>query len=735
VKLARLRGMDRAEITGRAGQALRRWLERAGVAGVSRAGPHAVLAALTPEGEVGDIRARAKAGDADGAARALRDRFRTEAPRRFFPGAAERAAAASESPGGHAEEILAAADAVTAGRFDLLGYSSLRFGDPVDWQLDPVSGARAPLVHWSRIAFLDPREVGDSKVTWELSRHQWLVTLAQAYRLTGDERHAETALRALEAWLVANPPGMGINWASSLEAAIRIVSWSWMLVLLCDAEALSPRRFEAVLQATWIHASHVERHLSTYFSPNTHLTGEALGLFYAGVLFPELTRAARWRELGARLLASEIERQVYPDGVHFELSTCYQRYMVETAAHFLVLAGRNGIRVPPSVEERAVAMTDFLVSVRRPDGTVPQIGDADGGWLLPLARRQPEDMRGVFSVAAALWRRGAHAWAAGGPAAETLWMLGQQGAEAAAAVHPQPPPDRAIDVFPDGGYVVMRSGWDAEAHHLVFDAGPLGCPASAGHGHADLLAVQCSAYGETFLVDAGTGRYVDADGWRSYFRGTVAHSTVTLDGKSQARPTGPFSWEARPAARLLTWGDGPGVFAEGEHAAYSRPDDPVRHRRRVLFPFRRFWILIDDVEGGTAHAVELRFQFAAVPVFQEAGGWVRASGRRRGLRLRAFATRALALRVTEGGTEPREGWISAAYGRREPAPMAVYSAAGPLPLRMVTLVLPMESPEAPAPDVDVVAEGDRLVALEVGGSIVRLDSGPDPHARGARQNA
>jgi hypothetical protein len=725
--------MDRAEIAGRAGQAMFRWLERAGVSGGARARPHAVLGALLPDGEAGEIRGRARAGDVDGAVLALRDRFRAQAPRRFFAGAAESQAMSPESLGGHRDEILAAAEAVAAGRFDLLGYRGLSFGDPVEWQLDPVSGIRAPLVHWSRIAFLDPREVGDSKVTWELSRHQWLVGLAQAYRLTGDERHAEAALRALEAWLAGNPPGIGINWASSLEAAIRIMSWSWMLVLLRDAEALSPRRFESVLQATWIHASHVERHLSRYFSPNTHLTGEALGLFYAGVLFPELERASRWRELGARLLTSEIQRQVYPDGVHFELSTCYQRYMVETACHFLILAGRNGIAVPRAVEERAVAMTDFLVAVRRPDGTVPQIGDADGGWLTPLARRPPEDMRGVFSVAAALWGRAAHAWAAGGPAPETSWMLGREGVEAAAAVRPEPPLDRAVAVFPDAGYVVMRSGWDEEAHHLVFDAGPLGCPVSAGHGHADLLAIQCSAFGEAFLVDPGTGSYVDAGGWRSYFRGTLAHSAVTVDGQSQARPAGPFSWEERPAARLLAWREGPTPFAEGEHTAYSRPGDPIRHNRRVLFPFRRFWIVVDDVEGARTHDVELRFQFAAVPVFPEADGWVRARGRRRGLLLRAFATRSLVLRVSEGGTDPRQGWISAEYGRREAAPMAVYSAAGPLPLQVVTLILPMEDRDGPPPGVSVVKEGDRLIALQVEADVIPLD-GRDREALDTRRD-
>ena len=721
VRLERLRRLSAAEIAGRGWQAIRRWLDRTGVSGGAGARPHAVFAVLDTEGEVGKIRARARTGDLDGAARALRDRFRDHAPRRFFAGASGFEPAQADPLTGYREQVLAAAETVEAGRFDLLGFSGLSFGDPLDWHLDPVSGRRAPLVHWSRIGFLDPREVGDSKVAWELSRHQWLVLLAQAHRLTGDERHAEAAFRALEAWLRLNPPGIGINWASSLEAAMRILSWSWTLVLLRETEALSPSRFEAVLQAVWLHASHVERHLSRYFSPNTHLTGEALGLFYAGVLFPELKAAARWRDLGSRILGAEIQRQVYPDGVHFELSTCYQRYMAETAVHFLVLAEKNAIPVPGRVRERAVAMIDFLVAMRRPDGTVPQIGDADGGWLMPLARRRPEDMRGVFAIAAALWGRPAHAWAAGGPAPETLWMLGKAGLEAAAAVSASPPPDGPTTVFPDGGYVVMRSGWDEEAHQLIFDSGPLGCPISAGHGHADLLAIQCAAFGESIVVDPGTGSYSDADGWRSYFRGTLSHSTVTLDGESQAHPVGPFVWDRRPSARLVDCHrEGTIEIAEGVHEAYGRPAESVRHRRRVLFVDRRLWILVDDLEGARPHAVELRFQFAALPVQVEAESWVRARGHRRGLLLRALATRPLALRVTEGGNRPREGWISTAYGQREPAPMAVYSADGALPLRVVTLILPLEGPDDAAPEVRMVEEGDLVTALLVGSSVIPL---------------
>ena len=58
----------------------------------------------------------------------------------------------------------------------------------IDWHLDPVHGKRAPLDPWFKIPFLDFAVVGDHKVTWELNRHQHLVTLAKARLLSGDKK-------------------------------------------------------------------------------------------------------------------------------------------------------------------------------------------------------------------------------------------------------------------------------------------------------------------------------------------------------------------------------------------------------------------------------------------------------------------------------------------------------------------------------------------------------------------
>ena len=68
----------------------------------------------------------------------------------------------------------------------------------------------------------------------------------------------------------------------------------------------------------------------------------------------------------------------------------------------------------------------------------------------------------------------------------------------------------------------MRSRWNRDAHQMIVDVGPLGCPVSGGHGHADLLSIQCSIFGEPCLVDAGNYCYTPEAQWRDHFRSTAA---------------------------------------------------------------------------------------------------------------------------------------------------------------------------------------------------------------------
>ncbi len=453
-------------------------------------------------------------------------RLRTRTAPRSLPGLDEPVATAAAVCARCPEAvtaIIARAERIAAGRFDLMGHPDLSFGTPIDWQLDPTAGLRAPHVHWSRVPYLDAQLVGDHKVIWELNRHQWLVTLGQAYALTRDERWAQEIVSHLAHWLDANPPKLGINWASSLEVAFRAISWLCALRLIRTSAALTPTLYARLLESLHVHGRHLETYLSTYFSPNTHLTGEALGLFYLGTLLPELRRAPHWLRRGLAILEAQLPIHVRPDGVYFEQATQYHRYTTDFYLHLVLLAEANGVRLSAQVRTSLERLLEHLLHLSRPDGTIPLFGDDDGGRLIQLDARTPDDVRALLAAGAVVFNREDFAFGARGDLAGMIWLLGASGLQHFDALQPTPPRDLARS-FPDGGYDVARESWCSDADWLAFDCGPHGVM-NGGHAHADALAFELAVAGRPVLVEAGTYTYPGPE--RNAFRDGTAHNTLT----------------------------------------------------------------------------------------------------------------------------------------------------------------------------------------------------------------
>src|SRR3989442_8358062 len=304
-----------------------------------------------------------------------------------------------------ARNIIGRAGRILEHRFDLLGFEGLFYGLEVDWHLDAVHGKRAPLKPWYKVRFLDFTEVGDHKVIWELSRHQWLLTLAKAYWLTGEEHFAKELVVAWYSWQKQNPYPIGVNWASSLEVAFRSLSWLWARYLLEDWRGLPERFLSDLLHALALNGRHIERYLSTYFAPNTHLLGEAVALFFIGVLCPEIGAADRWKQRGWQIIQEQASRQVLSDGLHFEQSTYYHVYALDLFLHAAVLASINDVPIPPEFDRTLEKMLDALCLLGRA-GIPPRLGDDDGGRLFDPGGNRGDHLLDPLAAGAGLFGRG-----------------------------------------------------------------------------------------------------------------------------------------------------------------------------------------------------------------------------------------------------------------------------------------------------------------------------------------
>lgn len=682
--LLKLRGRSWSEFRTRGEQALSVYSEQIGLGNK-----------LPSEGELVQLLNRTFFGKGTITAEVLFERFFETSEERFFPSMRDRARTAAifreRFKGAAIASVLEKSEKIIEGKFDLLGYRNLDFGTAIDWHFEPVSGKHLPLKHWKQFDELDTAETGDKKIVWELNRHQHFFTLGVAYILTGEERYAATFVRHLDSWMEQNPPGKGINWVSSLEVALRAMSWIWAFHFFRDSHSFTPEVLRNALGFLYQHARHIEKYLSTYYSPNTHLTGEALGLYYLGTQLTIFDRAAKWRELGSEILFSEAGKQIRPDGVYFEQSTWYQRYTVDFYTHFLILqalAGETAAKEKQdALEARHQLANDFLLYVTRPDGLTPMIGDDDGGRCLPLSAAANNDFRGALATAAVIFERGDYKQVAGGFAEETLWLLGEDGLRNFESLRAHEP-RRASRSFVEGGYFVMRDGWASTDNYLLVDCGELGA-LSGGHGHSDALAVECSIGGRPLLVDSGTYTYHESTEIRDHFRTTAAHNTLTIDERPQSEPGGKFSWRTRAVAEPDEWiREDRFDFFEGSHDGYDRLAEAARHQRSILFLKNDYWIMRDYVETAGEHEYALNFHFdeSVNPAIEdtESGGPCvgETPSSSDGWRLFTFGD--------NGGWQRNEGWISDNYGKKVNAPFFRFVSKGTGSQEFFSFMVPAE---------------------------------------------
>jgi hypothetical protein len=457
-----------------------------------------------------------------------------EAPLAGLPGPKAVAAALRDSP--YAAEIENLAAEIAAHRFPLLG-CTVAPGPSIEWRRDYLHGISTPASYFRRIRYLDFNRSGDHKIIWELNRHQHWVVLVQAYLLTSRKEYLQEILAEFNSWERDNPYLCGINWTSALEVAFRALSWTWVWHLAgADLPEDFKRRF---LTALYRHGRYLERNLSIYFSPNTHLLGEAVALHALGVLFPRFDRAKRWASEGAAIVRAQLDAQVHEDGSHFEQSTYYHVYALDMFLFHAALAG-----MPPGFHPKLERMAQYLADLLGPSGRLPLLGDDDGGrFFHPYGAR---DMRNRATPAA------------------------------------------VSRLYPDAGVAVMVSG----GTHLLVDAGPFG-PGSGGHSHSDTLSIVVRSGSEEILIDPGTYTYVAEPRWRDWFRGSAAHNTIRIDGRDQAVPAGPFRWKHHPAVEIREWS----TSEERDYLDAACAYAGLTHRRRVLFLKPDRVLIFDEIEG------------------------------------------------------------------------------------------------------------------------------------------
>jgi hypothetical protein len=264
-----------------------------------------------------------------------------------------------------------------------------------------------------------------------------------------------------------------------------------------------------------------ERRGGSNIQTTTNLSLLCLGIIANRPDFIE--RATLDPQLG---IGYQLANSVYGDGLWYEQShASYHTGSIERLLRMRWIASRHGIDLNADAIIRRMLAT--LPAMALPGGVLPLIGEASGDSRPSLYRDS------LFELAYALFEEPWIGWVLGRMPREGLWslLLGRDIGPAEAPV-----PQSAL--FAEAGLCVLKQGdrdsyWDGKGSGVTVTFGPHG----DWHGHAGKLGIEYRHDSRYLARDHGHSGGYSHPIHRLWFMTTLAHSTVTVDGRNQA-----FTW-------------------------------------------------------------------------------------------------------------------------------------------------------------------------------------------------
>ncbi len=578
---------------------------------------------------------------------------------------------------------------IGSGQIEFFGQAPITIGNPTNWHTDPATQTNTPANEFGKkINYRDGAQVGDIKTLWELGRHQHLQPLAAAYAITGDPFYRDIVTHQIEDWIKNNRFGWGIHWCSALEVSLRLISWSVIHSLFYHKHGSGgifdlvkdPKAFGiSVYQHAWFVANYLSRHSSA----NNHLIGELTGLWTACQVFDLGKIGAKWAQQAQEELENEVKKQVFEDGVNKEQATYYHLWVLEYLLFANMVAFRSETPFSHSFEQAIHKMANFLRAISPHNDVPPNIGDSDDGFVTRFNARWPQTPYTDILTSEALIRSQS---LPGELSQKAFWYAAISDVDLTQITKTSKKTSQTYPVaFPHGGYGVMGNA----DIHLLFNAGSLGYPSIAAHGHADALSVCVAINGDWWLVDPGTYAYHSQPEWRNYFRSTSAHNTVEIAGQNQSQIGGPFLWLNHANVFFLGSQIANNGLQEtqGYHDGYKHMG--IIHKRKIFFdPIKNKIEIIDIISGKGECALSLNYHFAAdinITTKKFSNTW-NISKPGTSWQMKFAGESDCQWEYFSGATSPISGWYSPALNKKKPAPTLNGKWKGALPVELISTI-------------------------------------------------
>jgi hypothetical protein len=465
--------------------------------------------------------------------------------------------------------------------------------DVTDRRLLPEQGSvsRYTIKMPADINWSDGSKSSNPEFLPSLNRMDWWPDLAQSHLYTGESKYLSELRYELADWSQENPTfrlpeRSSQNTSYAFGVAIRVENWLHTYFSVLGSSGWSGADNSLMLyklaQQGDILAS--VGGSTTKFTSNRSISIGRSEL-YLGLTLPEIDNAAQWEAGGRAMLYNALDAQFYADGSHREQSPSYAGQTIDALLDARRLDAVNGNKWDNRKQKVLIRAVDALWQQLSPNGNRPAIGDTYRG-----------SATGLFLKASLVL--GDNRWPEAKPRPHDVWLFGR-------AVEPyrrnaaSPAIGNRGKEFslPDGGNYILRSGSDASARQINFDAGPKG----GGHGHSDLLSFEFFGYGRPLIADPGPYLY-DTSAKRTWAVSTKAHSTVGVADLNHG--------DVETNAGIVTTGlksVGGGTMISAGHQGYFFTDGTPTVSRSMWYDGNNTIVVVDFVEATKARNFEQSF--------------------------------------------------------------------------------------------------------------------------------
>ena len=504
---------------------------------------------------------------------------------------------------------LTVADGIMTDVWPARGFPAAKLAWPLNWNEDPYDDA------FFRFMFYSLR----------YTEHLWF-----AYRTTGETRYLDKLFAILRSF-IANEPGRPYNrrkFDNEHATAYRVMVLTNLYVKLEQAQML-PGDVAKGLRTSLERSARFLMEPKRFESWANHGFTQAAALLVVGHNLPDHPESATWRKTGIERLEVMRTTNIDADGVDIENSPFYHMFVLGLVTQIGAWLTVHEPSIAPDWESTKRAMIRYLAYVTQPNGRLPTLG-ATGSTIVP--NQDPL----IYGPLAAI-----------DPEFAWVWSRGEGGTA----------PKQRAELFPRAGLFVLRAPKAApEQTFVTFDSGVY----RTDHSHLDGLSTTIYSDGASLVPDAGLYTYdrgVDYD----YFHGTRSHNTVVVDGQDQREGA------ARPGAYGIA---GKAAWATGESDLY----DGVRHRRTTVVIDQGLVLVTDDLTSTSPHDYRQTWHFFPGAGFAMDGLDANVDNLKAVpiVLVRQANPDGMSVEHSFGRTDPMQGWVSLAYGKKVPAHAVEY---------------------------------------------------------------